>query len=80
MCVPAARGMQCSPASQESVDHEHQVGGLLPDGSAKVMIPPVVDEQQLRQAASKDSHAEQGAAEDERQEEPVVPLYKHNTP
>lgn len=70
--------MQCSPASQESVDHEHQVGGLLADGSAKVMVSPVVDEQQLRQAASKYGHAEQSATEDERQEKPVIPLYKHN--
>ena len=62
------------PACQKGVDHEHQVGWLLFDCRAKVMVPPVADQQQLRQAGCKDGHAQQGAAEDERQEETVVPL------
>ena len=41
------------------------------------MIPPLVDEQKLSQARSKDGHAQEGAAEDEGQKESVVPL--HNT-
>lgn len=77
--VHAGGHLECSPACQKGVDHEHQVGGLLANGSAKVMIPPVVDQQQLSQARSEDGHAEQGAIEDERQKEPVIPLHQHTT-
>jgi len=63
-----------SPASQHRVDDEHNVGRLLADGSAKVVVPPLADQQQLCQAGSKDGAAQQSAAEDERQEEAVVPL------
>ena len=69
-----AIGDKCSPARQESVDDEDQIGRLLADSCAKVVVPPLIDEQQLCQACPKDGHAEQGAAEYERQEEPVVPL------
>ena len=41
------------------------------------MVPPLVDQQKLSQACPKDGRAEQGAAEDEGQKEPIVPL--HNT-
>lgn len=41
------------------------------------MVPPLIDEQKLSQARPKDGHAQQGAAEDEGKEKPVVPL--HNT-
>ncbi len=63
-----------SPASQHRVDDEHDVGRLLADGSAKVVIPPLADQQQLCQAGGKDGAAQQSAAEDEGQEEAVVPL------
>ena len=42
------------------------------------MVPPLVDEQKLGQARSKDGHAEEGAAEDEGQKEPIVPLHSTN--
>ena len=63
-----------SPASQHRVDDEHNVGRLLADGSAKVVVPPLADQQQLCQAGGKDGAAQQSAAEDEGKEEAVVPL------
>ncbi len=63
-----------SPASQHRVDDERDVGRLLADGSAKVVVPPLADQQQLCQAGGKDGTTQQSAAEDERQEEAVVPL------
>lgn len=44
------------------------------------MVPPLVDQQQLSQACPKDGHAEEGAAEYESQEKPVIPLQntEHN--
>ena len=77
--LPKSRqiGSRWSPASQESVDDECQVGRLLADGSAEVIVPPLVDQQKLSQACPKDGHAQQGAAEDEGKEKSVVPL--HNT-
>ncbi|KAA6428582.1 MAG: hypothetical protein FRX49_01457 [Trebouxia sp. A1-2] len=58
-----------SPASQHRVDDEHDVGRLLADSSAKVVIPPLADQQQFCQAGGKDGAAQQSAAEDEGQEE-----------
>ena len=63
-----------SPASQHRVDDEHDVSRFLADGSAKVVIPPLADQQQLCQAGGKNGAAQQSAAEDERQEEAIVPL------
>ncbi len=54
------------PASQDRIDDEHQVGGFLADSSAKVVVAPVTDQQQLCQAGGKDGTAQQCAAEDER--------------
>ena len=62
------------PAGEESIDHEGQVGRLLADSCAKVVVPPVADQQQLRQAGAKDGEAQHGTAEDEGKEEPVIPL------
>ena len=70
---------KCLPACQESVNHEHQVGRLLADGCAKVVIPPVVDQQQLSQTRPKDGRAEESAAKNESEEEPIIPLQQHNT-
>lgn len=43
------------------------------------MVAPLADQQQLCQAGGKDGAAQQGAAEDERQEEAVVPLHSTNS-
>ena len=62
------------PASQEGIDHEHQVGRLLLDGSPKVAIALVVNEDQLTHTCAEDGEAQQRTAENEGQEEPVIPL------
>ena len=69
-----AKRESCITASQEGVDHEHQVGRLLLDGRAKAMVALVVNVDQLAHTGAEDGEAQQSAAEDECQEEPVVPL------
>lgn len=63
-----------SPASQEGINHEDEVVGLLGKGFPEAAVLMMVNEDELGQARCKDGGAQQGTAEDESQEESVIPL------
>ena len=66
-----------SPASQEGIAHQHNVGRLLADSCAKAVVPLIPEQHQLCQAECKDGAAQDAAGEDEGQKEPVISLHKH---
>ena len=65
------------PACEEGIGHEHNVGRLLADSSAKAVVIPIPQHHQLRQAEGKDGAAQQAAGEDKCQEIAVIPLQGH---